>query len=327
MAMKTPPARHPAMCHPPARHPAMPSEMKASAASRLQTASRRPQTATGRLQTANRKPQTANRRLQTADCDLQIYGKAWGDLAIFAISDLHLSLSEQKPMDVFGSAWERHFEKIAEGWLSAVGAGDTVLMPGDFCWATYLDGAAAEFAFLHALPGRKILSKGNHDYWWSTVSKMNQFMASRGFDTVSFLQNDAALLEAAQGAAGIAAKAAVAAAKGWLCPGTPDFAPEDAKLFERERGRLRNSLQKARSLLGNAQGPGALIAMTHYPPFAKTGCSSDFLDIISEYRPSLCIYGHLHGTHAQNAFEGRIGDTELRIVSADFLNFRPLRLL
>lgn len=360
-------------------------------------------------------------------------------MAVYAISDLHLSLSAQKPMDVFGGRWERYMEKIEAEWSSTVTAGDTVLLPGDFCWAAHIDGAVADFQFLHALPGKKILSKGNHDYWWATMSKMNRFLERHGFDSISFLHNSAVLLECGASppsaglpawrpaadpiadliaepiAAAVAANeptvatavtttepvatVAVAAAKGWLCPDAPGFGPDDARLFARERGRLANSLAQASALLSQsahaqtqtltearapalpltqaqtltpasalplaqaqasallslAQAqthapiqasaqpgapaaaplsppllpplPRALIAMTHYPPFSKANRDIGFRDIICEYGPAICIYGHLHGKYARLAFEGSIDGTEYRMVSADHLQFRPLRLL
>lgn len=223
-------------------------------------------------------------------------------MSVYAISDLHLPISIDKPMDVFGSGWEYYVERIAENWKKTVSHDDAVLMCGDISWATYLDDAKADFEYLNALPGIKIISKGNHDYWWSTISKMENFLNDNGFKNFVFLHNSAYLHE----------NIAICAARGWKSPFDRDFTKEDEKIYERELQRLRLSLAEGKKLSDR------IIAMLHYPP--------DFLvnEILNEFEVEMCVYGHLHGSHA---WSRRPDNPKARLVSADFLNFMPLKIL
>ena len=222
-------------------------------------------------------------------------------MAVFAISDLHLSLGLNKPMDVFGVSWENYVQRIEENWRDAVSDGDTVLMCGDISWATYLEQAIEDFKFIHSLPGKKIISKGNHDYWWCTAAKLQEFKEKYGFDDIVFLHNNAVLVEGV----------AVCCARGWKSPFEKNFTCEDQKIYERELIRLRLSLEDGK------KKSGRLLAMLHYPP--------DFaIDmLLDEYNIEKCIYGHLHG---RQAYERRSEKIRNILVSSDFLEFHPLRL-
>ena len=235
-------------------------------------------------------------------------------MAIYAISDLHLALSTPKPMDIFGEGWTRYMDRTEEAWRAVVQPEDHVLIPGDLSWATYLEAADADFDFLEALPGRKVISKGNHDYWWTTMRKMQAYLERRRLETISFLFNDVIRI----------GTVAVAAARGWLCPGMPDYkAVEDEKIYLREIGRLQLSL----AALEKQQQPyDKLIVMLHFPPFSNKVQQTAFTEILEACHPDICLYGHLHGPAAQYAYQGKLGGTEFIMVAADHLQFHPLRI-
>lgn len=223
-------------------------------------------------------------------------------MAIFALSDLHLPLGIDKPMDVFGVRWDNYVEKIEYEWKNNVAEDDYVIINGDFSWATYLEDSLADFKFIESLPGKKLLSKGNHDYWWETFSKMNAFLEENSIKSVSFLQNNAVLCEGV----------AVCAAKGWISPKEKAFKKEDEKLYKRELIRLETSLKAAREI------SDTVIAALHYPP------DEEFMKIIEKYNVYKCIFGHLHGKRAE---EYAISYKNCMLVSADFLRFSPIRII
>ncbi len=224
-------------------------------------------------------------------------------MALYALSDLHLPLGRYKPMDIFGNDWTNYVERIKENWSKTVKDGDAVIVNGDFCWATYVEDALPDFKFLNELPGVKLLSKGNHDYWWDTVSKLNAFLERNGIENVKFIHNSAYLYEGY----------AVCASRGWITPEDKDFKESDRKMYDREIGRLRLSLEKGREL--NPQG---LIAALHYPP------AEGFIDVLDEFDVKYCVYGHLHG---RAAYEHRKKRDNYFLVSADYLRFEPMRIL
>lgn len=221
-------------------------------------------------------------------------------MALYTMADLHLSFSTQKPMDVFGDRWKDHPEKIRERW--DLTDEDTIVLPGDFSWAIDLKELAEDMEFLHNLPGKKILSKGNHDYWWETVSKLNRFTGER-FDSVSFLHNNAYTV----------GEVSVCGTRGW----TLENSDEDEKVLNREVGRLRRSLQCA-------QKPP--VVFLHYPPvFGDLRCEP-ILEVLEEFHVKECYYGHLHGPAIQQAVQGEVNGTVFRLISADALDFTPLKL-
>lgn len=223
-------------------------------------------------------------------------------MALFALSDLHLPLGKYKPMDVFGSNWTNYVERIRDGWEKTVKEGDAVIMNGDFCWATYIEDAKPDFEFLASLPGIKLLSKGNHDYWWETAKKMNEFLERNGFSDIHFIHNSCYMYE----------NYAVCASRGWINPSDKEFSQSDEKMYAREMGRLRMSLEE-----GRAKKPEGIIAALHYPP------GGGFVDILEEFSVRECVYGHLHG---KSAFDHRPIRENYHLVSADFLRFTPLEI-
>ena len=232
-------------------------------------------------------------------------------MSVFAISDLHLSLSIDKPMDVFGDRWKNYMEKMEREWRNTVGENDYVIIPGDISWATYLEQSAADFEFIESLPGRKVISKGNHDYWWTTMNKLNAFLKDNNLSSISFMHNNSFKL----------GRYLICGTRGWTVPGDDDCRDEDVKIYKRELQRLENSLKHACRTDGEI-----LVAALHYPPFNSRWEPSGFVDIMKDYRVDVCLYGHLHAESINNAVEGKIEGIDFKLVSADHLDFKPLRL-
>lgn len=222
-------------------------------------------------------------------------------MSIFAISDLHLSLTTNKPMDRFGDAWIDHPSKIAERWRRRVRPTDTVLVCGDTSWAVRLEDARADLDFVAKLPGHTILLRGNHDYWWSSLKKVRDLVS----DDMRLLQNDCIEVEGWQ----------ICGSRGWLLP-TPESAPEDLRIFERELMRLRRSLDAAR-------GRGPLLAMLHYPPFEVEAGTSPVVELLEEFGVRHCVYGHLHAMQPGTYPDGEHRGIEYRCVSVDLIDFTP----
>lgn len=232
-------------------------------------------------------------------------------MSIYAISDLHLALSIDKPMDVFGSRWGGYMEKIKKYWNEEVTEKDCVIIPGDISWATYLEQAFEDFSYIESLPGRKIISKGNHDYWWTTLTKLEAFISQNNFSTISFMHNNSFVID----------NTVVCGTRGWKLPGDDGFSSEDKKIYARELKRLEISLNDStKSNFGN------IIVAMHYPPFNSKRETSDFVDIMKAHSVNTCIYGHLHGEGHRNAVTGIIDGIEFKCVAADYLDFRPLKL-
>ena len=212
---------------------------------------------------------------------------------IYIIGDLHLGFSVNKPMDIFGNNWENHSEKIKQNWLNKVNKDDTVILPGDFSWAMDLEEARPDFEFLNDLPGKKILLKGNHDYWWTTVKKMNAFLKENSFENIYFLFNNSYFVE----------NKVIVGAKGW--PTLTPNSEEDYRILKRECLRLENSIKDAISNFGEYK---EMIAIMHYPPFYKDIVNEeiDFIKILKKYGIKKCYYGHLHGEAFKEAKEGEI---------------------
>ena len=230
-------------------------------------------------------------------------------MSLFAIGDLHLSGGSDKPMDIFGPQWDRHFLKIRENWERLVRPEDTVLIPGDISWAMRLEDAVPDLEAIGELPGRKILIKGNHDYWWNSVSRVRRALP----EGMTALQYDAA----------DAGGAVVCGTRGWLIPGEENpLSPEDEKIYLREAQRLEMSLDAAAKI---AEGR-PLIVMMHYPPLT-TGCRETlFTKLIEERGAETVVYGHLHGEGIRSGFSGEQGGTRYRLVSCDSLGFAPERI-
>ncbi|HHV59455.1 MAG TPA: serine/threonine protein phosphatase [Clostridiaceae bacterium] len=233
-------------------------------------------------------------------------------MALYAISDLHLAVSIAKPMDIFGFNWDNYMERLKQNWEETVREDDWVVIPGDISWATYLKQAVGDFKFIDDLPGKKIISKGNHDYWWTTLNKLLQFKEEYGLNTINFMHNTSFDL----------GNYAICGTRGWKCPGDSDFSPEDRKIYERELQRLELSIK---SIKGGINGK-KLIAAMHYPPFNTKMQPSGFVEIMQKYNVKMCIYGHLHGESRKNAVTGNINNIEFRLISADYLGFKPQRI-
>ena len=235
-------------------------------------------------------------------------------MAIFAIGDLHLSFNENKPMDVFGDNWESHEEKIKQSWKKHVTEKDIVLLPGDFSWSMYLENCFADFAYLQELPGKKILLKGNHDYWWSTINKMRKYIEENQFTSIDFLHNNSYFYEGH----------IIAGTRGWIQSNDE----EDKRLVDREVIRLELSIKDGIEKFG-ADKP--IIVCMHYPPITsfniQNEISSPFMELMKKYNVKTCIYGHLHSLSIQEAIQGEIEGINLKLVSADALNFEVLQIV
>ena len=231
-------------------------------------------------------------------------------MAIWAISDLHLSLNSDKPMDVFGDHWIGHHERMAKSWDELVDKDDLVLVPGDNSWALKLDEASKDLAWIHQRPGTKMLLKGNHDYWWTGIGKVRQAMPH----TLRALQNDTLEWNDYR----------IAGARLWNQPGHRNFTSDDERIYKREIERLQLSLNMAQKQC--AKDNKTLIVMVHYPPF-RDGKPSIFTEMIEASGTDLCIYGHLHGRNSHHrAFEGEHHGVNYHLVACDYLNFKPVKL-
>lgn len=233
-------------------------------------------------------------------------------MALFTISDLHLPLGIDKPMDIFGRNWDNYVERIEEEWKKSVREEDTVVLPGDFSWAMYLEESKKDFEFLDALPGNKILLKGNHDYWWSTLNKMKNFLKTEGFLNIDFLQNNTFLYK----------NTAICGSRGWSYIGYKEPKnKEDLAIYEREVLRLEMSLKA-----GVAGSPDEIIVFMHYPPVSPDCVDNKFTALLKEYGVKRCIYGHIHGAQSRNAVTGTIDGVQYMLVSCDCMGFSPVKL-
>jgi len=229
-------------------------------------------------------------------------------MSLYAIGDLHLSFDEriEKPMDIFGDSWVDHHERLKENWTEIIKDDDTVLIPGDVSWGLRFNEAMADFQWIHELPGHKVITKGNHDLWWTSISMMN-----KKFDDITFLQNHCYMIPDTD--------ICICGTRGWICPGIEGFDEHDEKIYDRELIRLEFSLEEAKKL-----GAGEIIAALHYPPTNDKLQTSGFTDMLTKYGVTTCIYGHLHGKDAfKNGIRGVLNGVEYRLVSLDYLECRP----
>ena len=227
-------------------------------------------------------------------------------MALYAIGDLHLCLGAPKPMDIFGGAWVGYMDKLREG-LSVIGPEDTTVLLGDLSWALGLDQAAADFAWINQIPGRKIILKGNHDYWWSTAAKFYKFCQQQDFSDMWILNNNCYDYS----------DWAIGGTRGWFFE-EEQSGSHDEKVFRRELIRLETSLQAA--------GDKPKMVFLHYPPKYKGYECPEILEILRKYDVRQCFYGHLHGASHGLAMEGVWDGIEYKLVSADRLNFRPFQV-
>ena len=228
-------------------------------------------------------------------------------MALYTIGDLHLSLAKEKPMDIFGDNWKNHAEKLREAF-SKLKEDDLTVLCGDLSWGMNLDQAREDFLFLHRLPGRKIILKGNHDYWFETAAKLRRFFAENGIDSMELLHNNCCLY----------GDLALCGTRGWFYEESRS-AEHDRKMLSRELLRLEASLKAA--------GEREKLVFLHYPPKLLNYECTELLDLMEAYGVRRCCYGHLHSAGRALAFEGEYRGIRFRLVSADHLHFIPLRLL
>jgi predicted phosphohydrolase len=231
-------------------------------------------------------------------------------MKVFAIGDLHLAGGTGKTMDRFGERWRDHDRKIFDGWERAVGDDDLVLIAGDTSWAMRLEEALPDLDRIGQMSGRKLLIKGNHDYWWQSRSKMARLLDP----SISIVNANAVILNSV----------AVAGTRGWTCPNETTFDEQDAKIYEREVGRLRLALA---SLNGRELEFDKLIVALHYPPTNSGHQASGFTDLIDEYGADVCVYGHLHGEDIETGLTGLRKNTNYKLVSADAVDFAPAEIM
>ena len=228
-------------------------------------------------------------------------------MALYAIGDLHLCLGVSKPMDIFGGNWVGYMDKLTEG-MSKITSDDTTVLLGDLSWALDLPGAKADFSWIDRIPGRKIIIKGNHDYWWSTASKFYKFCQEHGFSDQLILNNNHYEY----------GEWALCGTRGWFFE--EDVSGQhDEKVFRREMLRLETSLKSA--------GDKPKMVFLHYPPRYKGYECPEILELLQKYEVRRCFYGHLHGPSHKLAMEGLWDGVEYRLVAADFLNFKPFTVL
>ena len=231
-------------------------------------------------------------------------------MSVFAISDLHLSFSVNKPMNIFGEKWNNYTERLYDNWQNTVTEDDIVIISGDSSWATYLEDCYADFDYINKLNGKKIIIKGNHDYWWTTLNKMNGYLIENSFDSMSFMQNNTFIY----------GSYAICGTRGWTIK-TPNCSELNEKIFEREKRRLILSLEEAKR-----HNPEEIIVAMHYPPCEIDNDNNDFIDIMNQYNVRLCVYGHLHAQSQKKAIIGNYKGIDLNLVSCDYLEFMPKKL-
>lgn len=229
-------------------------------------------------------------------------------MALYAIGDLHLSLGTNKPMDVFGASWENHSEKLREAF-SALTPEDVTVLCGDLSWGMDLAEAREDFGFIDRLPGKKLILKGNHDYWWSTAAKMQRFFLENGFKTLDILNNNCFFY---------GEQVAICGTRGWFYEEETGTA-HDRKILNRELMRLETSLKAA--------GEREKYVFLHYPPKYGAYVCEEILALFLRYEVRLCCSGHIHGKGLSHIFEGNFRGVTYKTVSADRLDFRPLRIL
>lgn len=225
-------------------------------------------------------------------------------MKVYGISDLHLSFSSNKPMGVFGDIWDKHYEKIEKNWLEKINEDDLVLIAGDISWAMKMEEAQRDIEYIHNLPGKKVIIKGNHDYWWSSISKLNSL-----YDDIYFIQNTHYKWN----------DYGICGTRGWIAL---DGEEHNESVYRRELLRLEMSIKSAIN-----EGINKIIVMMHYPPITKYSKCQEFLDILEKYNVEKVIYGHIHSSSKNICFNGIYNEIEYICTSADIINFDSIRIL
>lgn len=230
-------------------------------------------------------------------------------MSIYAISDLHLSFNTNKPMDIFG--WNNYEEKISQDWRTNVKEEDLVLLTGDFSWEMKLENTYKDFQFINNLPGKKLLLKGNHDLWWTTLKRMREFLKEKEFNNIDFIYNNSYEFE----------NYIIAGTRGWnLVSENID----DKKIKDRELLRLENSIIDGIRKYGEDK---PIIVCMHYPPLLKELKNSEFKKILEKYNVKYCLYGHLHGKSHMNVFDGNYNNVAYKMVSCDYTGFKLIKII
>lgn len=234
-------------------------------------------------------------------------------MAIFVIADLHLSFKNPKPMNIFGDNWENHEQKIKDNWIKQVTDNDLVILPGDFSWAMNLEDAYLDFKYLNELPGRKLLLKGNHDYWWTTITKMRAYLEENNFNTIDFIYNNSYCYE----------DKIITGTRGW----TLNDLDETGKILNRELGRLELSLQEGITKFGQDK---EILVFMHYPPITNSAILNKlelkFVETMKKYNVKRCYYGHLHSHSHKDAIEGIVDGIDFKLISGDYLDFKLMKV-
>ncbi len=231
-------------------------------------------------------------------------------MSIYAIGDLHLSGFSPKPMDIFGDHWTGHWGNIKQDWQKTVSSDDLVLLPGDLSWALRLSEAAGDMREICSLPGKKVMIKGNHDYWWSSLAQVKSLLCNN----TEAIQNNSCVYK----------DYVIAGSRGWTTPGTSQYnAKDDEKLYLREAGRLELSLKHAKKASPEAK----LICMMHFPPSGKQGNETLYTKLFEEYGAVHVVYGHLHSGSIQNALSGVVRGVKYTLVSCDALGFKLAKII
>lgn len=232
-------------------------------------------------------------------------------MAVYVIGDLHLPFGIDKPMDIFGKKWQGYTEKLKEDWKNKVKPEDTVIIAGDFSWATYIKDTYKDFEYICNLPGKKVILKGNHDYWWTTVKSMKQYLEENNFENIDFLYNNSFYIE----------DKIIVGTRGWALLDSEN----SSKMIKRESLRLELSIQSAIENYGENK---EIICIMHYPPITKTKMKneytydSEFLEIMKKYNVKKCYYAHLHGTSHSDAVEGIVEGIQFYLISGDYIEFK-----
>ncbi len=234
-------------------------------------------------------------------------------MSIYVIADLHLSFNQDKPMNIFGENWNEHTEKIKNNWIKRVKEEDYIILLGDFSWETYLPDTQKDFAYLNELPGKKILLRGNHDYWWGTLRSMQNFIKESEFENIDFLYNNSYCIE----------NKILIGTRGWNISDNE----EDSKMIKRESARLELSIQDGIQKYGIEK---EMIAFFHYPPISISEVlrkeDTEFTKILKKYNIKKCYYGHLHGNSQKDAVVQEVDGVTYTLVSADYLNFDLVKI-
>ena len=241
-------------------------------------------------------------------------------MSLFVIADLHLSTDGNKSMEKFGSRWTDYMGKLKKNWSAVVKNEDTVIVPGDISWSLKLEDAAPDLQFLNSLPGRKLIGKGNHDFWWSTATKMKAFFKENDIDSVELLYNNAYALE----------DCIVCGTRGWFVEesqqntvGSVDY----LRIVNREVIRLRMSLDAACKIQNMEEHKNKpILVFLHFPPVWNEFCCQEILDVLQEYKIQTCCFGHIHGAYHAPRTTHYAG-IDFVMCAADFLNFTPFPLI